>query len=55
MIRLNVFIRTTESNRDELLRTAEELVAAHEATPHFTTLVPRMQCLSEMKLEKFVF
>ena len=28
MIRLNVFIRTTESNREELVRTAKELVAA---------------------------
>lgn len=91
MIRLNVFIRTSESNREELIRTAEELVtaslkdegcvaydlftsatrcdvlmicetwsdskalAAHEQTPHFTTLVPRMHQLGEMKLEKFVF
>ena len=28
MIRLNVFIRTTDSNREELVRTAKELVAA---------------------------
>ena len=28
MIRLNVFIRTTESNREELVRTAKELAAA---------------------------
>lgn len=28
MIRLNVFVRTTESNRAELLRTARELVSA---------------------------
>ena len=28
MIRLNVFIRTTESNREELVNTARELVAA---------------------------
>ena len=28
MIRLNVFIRTTESNREELIATARELVAA---------------------------
>lgn len=91
MIRLNVFIRTTESNRGELLHTARELVAAsladegcvsydlytsatrpdvamicetwsdanalaaHEQTAHFTTLVPRMRQLGEMKLEKFVF
>ena len=91
MIRLNVFIRTTESNRDELVRTARELVAAslkdegcvaydlfesttrrdvlmicetwsdakalstHERSSHFTTLVPRMEQLGELKLEKFVF
>lgn len=91
MIRLNVFIRTTESNRDELVRAARELVtaslkdegcvaydlfesttrrdvlmicetwsdakalSAHEHTPHFTTLVPRMEQLGELKLEKFVF
>ena len=91
MIRLNVFIRTTESNREELVRTAKELVAAslkdegcvaydlfdsatrndvlmicetwsdakalaaHEATAHFSTLVPRLNELGELKLEKFVF
>ena len=91
MIRLNVFIRTTESDRAELVRTAEELVAAslrdegcisydlyesatrrdvlmicetwrdaealaaHEAAPHFTSLVPRLHRLGEMKLEKFEF
>lgn len=91
MIRLNVFIRTTESNRDEILDVARELVAAslkdegcisydiyqsatrcdvlmicetwsdatalsaHEQAPHFTTLVPRLHQLGEMKLEKFVF
>ena len=91
MIRLNVFVRTTESNRDELVRTARELVAAslkdegcvaydlfesttrrdvlmicetwsdakalaaHERSSHFTTLVPRMEQLGELKLEKFVF
>ncbi|HJC26937.1 putative quinol monooxygenase [uncultured Alistipes sp.] len=91
MIRLNVFIRTTESNREELIATARELVAAslkdegcvaydlfesstrrdvlmicetwsdakalaaHEQAAHFTTLVPRIQQLGEMKIEKFVF
>ena len=91
MIRLNVFIRTTESNREELIATARELVAAslkdegcvaydlfesstrrdvlmicetwsdakalaaHEVTSHFTTLVPRMEQLGEVKIEKFVF
>ncbi len=91
MIRLNVFIRTTESNREELIATARELVAAslkdegcvvydlfesstrrdvlmicetwsdakalaaHEQAAHFTTLVPRIQQLGEMKIEKFIF
>lgn len=91
MIRLNVFIRTTASNREELVRTARELVSAslcddgciaydlfesatrpevlmicetwrdakalsaHEAAPHFTTLVPRLGELGELKLEKFLF
>lgn len=91
MIRLNVFIQTAESNREELIRAARALVeasngddgcvsydlyesatrrevlmicetwrdaaalAAHEATPHFTTLVPRMQSLGELKIEKFDF
>ena len=81
MIRLNVFIRTTESNRAEILSVAKELVtaslkdegciaydifesatrsdakalAAHEQASHFTTLVPRLHQLGEMKLEKFVF
>lgn len=91
MIRLNVFIHTTESDRAELVRTAEELVAAslrdegcisydlyesatrrdvlmicetwrdaealtaHEAAPHFTSLVPHLHRLGEMKLEKFEF
>lgn len=89
MIRLNVFIRTAESDREELVRTAKELVAAsladegciaydlyesatrpdvlmicetwrdaaalaaHEQAPHFTTLVPRIQRLGEMKAERF--
>lgn len=91
MIRLNVFIQTTESDRAELVRTARELVeaslsdpgcvaydlyesatrrevlmicetwrdaeslAAHEASKHFTALVPRMQQLGELKIEKFDF
>lgn len=91
MIRLNVFIRTTESNREELIATAKELVAAslkdegcvaydlfesathrdvlmicetwsdakalaaHSQAAHFTTLVPRIQQLGEMKTEKFIF
>ena len=91
MIRLNVFIHTTESNRAEILSVAKELVtaslkdegciaydifesatrpdvlmicetwsdakalAAHEQAAHFTTLVPRLHQLGEMKLEKFIF
>ena len=91
MIRINAFIRTTESNRQELVNTVKELVAAsqkdagciaydlfesatrpdvliicetwsdakalaaHEVTSHFTTLVPRMEQLGEVKIEKFVF
>ena len=91
MIRLNVFIRTTDSNREELISTVKELaaaslkdegcvaydlfgsatrgdvlmicetwsnakaLAAHEQAPHFTTLVPRIHQLGEMKAEKFVF
>ena len=80
MIRLNVFIRTTATNREETVATAKELVAAslkdatrpdvlmicetwsdakalaaHETTSHFTTLVPRLNELGELKLEKFVF
>ena len=86
MIRLNVFIRTTESNRAEILSVAKELVtaslkdegciaydifesatrqdvlmicetwsdakalAAHEQASHFTTLVPRLHQLGEMKV-----
>ena len=30
-------------------------LAAHETTSHFTTLVPRLNELGELKLEKFVF
>ena len=30
-------------------------LAAHEAAPHFTTLVPKMQELAAMKFEKFEF
>ena len=87
MIRLNVFIRTTATNREETVATAKELVAAslkdagcvaydlfesatrpdvlmicetwsdakalaaHETTSHFTTLVPRLNELGELKLE----
>lgn len=30
-------------------------LSAHEAASHFTTLVPRIQSLAAMKLEKFNF
>ena len=30
-------------------------LTAHEQTPHFTTLVPKLRQLAEMKTEKFVF
>lgn len=91
MIRLNVFIRTTESNRTELVETARKLTAAslrdrgcvdydlyesatrsdvlmicetwqdeealaeHGRQPHFTSLVPRLRELGEMKTERFDF
>lgn len=91
MLRLNVFIRTSEANRAQTIRTARELVAAsmtddgciaydlyesatrpdvlmicetwrdaaalavHEASEHFTTLVPRLQELGELTIEKFDF
>lgn len=38
----------------ETWRDAEAL-AAHEKAPHFTALVPRMEQLGELKLEKFAF
>ena len=91
MIRLNVFIRTADENRDKAVRIAKELVAAslcdegcvaydlfesatrdnvmmicetwrdeaalekHSAAAHFTTLVPQLESLGEMKLERFEF
>lgn len=91
MIRLNVFIQVSESNRVAALEVAKELVArsredigciaydvfesatrndvlmicetwqdaeslaAHEQAPHFVTLVPKIQQLASMKLEKFIF
>lgn len=33
----------------------EASLAAHEATPHFTTLVPKLESLAALKLEKFPF
>lgn len=35
--------------------TDEEALKAHEQSAHFTTLVPRMQELAAMKIEKFNF
>lgn len=32
-----------------------ESLSAHEQSHHFTTLVPKIQSLAEMKLEKFPF
>lgn len=91
MIRLNVFIQVSESNRNAALEAAKELVAksqkdngciaydiyesatrndvlmicetwadadslaAHEKAAHFVTLVPQLQALGDMKLEKFEF
>ena len=91
MIRLNVFIQVEESNRNEVIEVAKELVAqslkdngciaydifesttrknifmicetwsdekaldAHIKAPHFVTLVPRIESLAKMKLEKFEF
>ena len=79
MIRLNVFIQVSESNRAAVLEVAKELVAsslkdkgciaydifetwedaeslsAHEKAEHFVTLVPKIQGLASMKLEKFDF
>lgn len=34
---------------------SEEALKAHEQTPHFTTLLPRIQELAAVKLEKFDF
>ena len=83
MIRLNVFIQVSESNRAAVLEAAKELVASslkdkgciarndvlmicetwedaeslsvHEKAEHFVTLVPKIQGLASMKLEKFDF
>ena len=69
MIRLNVFIQVSESNRAAVLEAAKELVvlmicetwqdaeslSAHEKAEHFVTLVPKIQGLASMKLEKFGF
>lgn len=48
------------STRPDVLMICEtwkdaQSLAAHEATPHFTTIVPQIQELAEMKIEKFDF
>ena len=91
MIRLNVFIQVSDSNRAAVLEAAKELVACslqdkgciaydifesatrkdvlmicetwenaevlamHVKANHFVTLVPKIQGLASMKLEKFDF
>lgn len=91
MIRLNVFVRVDAEHRAEVLKIAEELVAAslkddgciaydvfasatrpdvlmicetwrdvesldeHSASAHFTRLVPQIEKLAQMKLERFEF
>ena len=91
MIRLNVFVRVNETNREKAIKAAKELTAcslkdkgciaydvfesatrkdvlmicetwkdaesldAHEKAAHFITLVPKLQELGKMKLEKFEF
>ncbi len=91
MIRLNVFIRVGAEHRAEVLKIAEELVAAslkdegcvaydvfasttrpdvlmicetwsdagaldkHSASDHFKILVPQIEKLAQMKLERFEF
>ena len=48
MIRLNVFIQVEE-------RSDEKALDVHMKAPHFVTLVPRIESLAKMKLEKFEF
>ena len=58
MLRLNVFIRVAAENRAAALQAAKELVAASlsdKGCIAFTTLVPRIESLGEMKLEQFEF
>lgn len=89
MIRLNVFIRTSEENRTAVIEIAKDLVKsslgdkgciaydifesstrpdvlmiceswtddasleAHQKAAHFVTLVPEIEALAEMKIERF--
>ena len=69
MIRLNVFVRVNETNREKAIEAAKELtacslkeegciaevLASHEKTAHFAQYVGIIQELAEMKLEKFEF
>jgi quinol monooxygenase YgiN len=53
----DIFVSGT---RDDVMMICETwrddaALAAHSAAPHFTTLVPKMQSLCEMKLERFEF
>ena len=48
------------ATRKEVLMICEtwqdaESLSVHEASAHFTTLVPKIQSMAEMKLEKFNF
>ena len=49
MLRLNVFIQVSADNRAAVMEAAKALAA------HFVTLVPKIQSLASMKLEKFSF
>ena len=48
------------ATREDVLMICEtwkdaEALSAHEHTPHFMTLVPQIEELAEMKMEKFEF
>jgi quinol monooxygenase YgiN len=50
----------TSATRDDVMMICEtwrdaEALSAHEATAHFTTLVPKLQTLGSLKIEKFEF
>lgn len=91
MIRLNVFIKVDESNREAVIEAAKKLVASsledkgciaydifasqtrpdvlmicetwsdaaaldvHQKSAHFTTLVPEIESMAQMKIESFEF
>lgn len=56
-IAYDVFESATRSNVLMICETWKdaESLAAHEQANHFVTLVPRIQGLASMKLEKFTF